>query len=825
MGTIYIGRYKVIEELGRGGMGVVYRGEDPVLERPVAIKVLPPKKMNAKSIERFLREAKTSARLDNPYIVKIHDIGQVDDIRFIVMEYVEGSALSDLIDYEEIPTPEQLNTRLKIFRQVLEAVKYAHECGVIHRDLKPDNIMINKAGNVKIMDFGLAFFAGQHSLTEVGQVMGTAAYVSPEQAAGKMTDERTDIYSLGVILFELLTGRWPFEAQNPLEMFRKVAEMPAPSPKVFNKSVSLGLESFVLRALRKKPEDRFQNVGEMLESFDLCLRQGNKESNSGSFSAVEPNRLSVKTPTRLPAPSSARLATLSGNKTPERLPDPGELKRNSSASASPTPSSSSESKTESSAREELETTQMASATPSRYAPNRQTFTSGRSAVVGSSRRSNVRKGGAGVITIGGEAAFRTSVASYTQNEPVRVVVPPPGPAVKKAIEQTSVDVRIPEVSEKKESGPESVKDVKPEVSPNTGSSESNRAFVPRPMSFKSKPVAETPKPVANNANNEERHFVGGSGNGVASSSWMANVGEKEDLSKIAPAIAPEIEATEAERQVGDILENGLDFMANAKYKEAVGEFSLVLQREPQNVKALIALARAYMELNEYEKAQKNIEKSISLAPDSAESYVALADLYARTSDSSAVIATLHKALDRNEYDNALRSRLAFLYAQQHRYDVALEQYCLVLEQLPNDFVANFQLSLLLMEQNRLEEALPCAERAVQANPLDVDALGYLSYLYVQVGNVLKAQQLLSMSLESGIIANADFYTDLASISILQKRDNQAVVELSEALKLEPGHIETSSKLASLLCHHNQLNEAVKTLNQALKYHPNSLSLH
>ncbi|HBM97504.1 TPA: hypothetical protein DD394_08520, partial [bacterium UBP9_UBA11836] len=308
MGTIYIGRYKVIEELGRGGMGVVYRGEDPVLERQVAIKVLPPKKMNPKSIERFLREAKTAARLDSPYIVKIHDIGQVDDIHFIVMEYVEGSSLSDMIEYEEVPTNEQLRQRLKIFRQVLEAVRYAHENGVIHRDLKPDNIMVSKTGQVKVMDFGLAFFAGQHSLTEVGQVMGTAAYVSPEQAVGKLTDERTDIYSLGVILFELITGRWPFSASNPLEMFRKVAEEPAPSPRLYNKNISPGLETLVLRSLRKKVEDRFASVADMIESFDACLKhEAISSAPSSSASVPSVGKLGgTKTPSRLPAPSSAR---------------------------------------------------------------------------------------------------------------------------------------------------------------------------------------------------------------------------------------------------------------------------------------------------------------------------------------------------------------------------------------------------------------------------------------------------------------------------------------------------------------------------------------
>ena len=308
MGPVHIGRYRIIDELGRGGMGVVYRGEDPVLERQVAVKILPPKKLTQKAIDRFLREAKTAARLDSPYIVKIHDIGEVDEIHFIVMEFVQGQTLGELMGDEEAPSSEAMEQRLRIFWQVLQAVRYAHENGVIHRDLKPDNIMVTSSGQVKVMDFGLAFFEGSHSLTEVGQVMGTAAYVSPEQALGHVTDQRTDVYSLGVILFEMVTGRWPFSASNPLEMFRKVAEAPPPSPRDFNASVPLSLEMIILRSLRKSPADRYQSVAEFLTDFEHFLKRSSLrvelpsvappsfEVSSHSAVSLEPGNWKAPTP-------------------------------------------------------------------------------------------------------------------------------------------------------------------------------------------------------------------------------------------------------------------------------------------------------------------------------------------------------------------------------------------------------------------------------------------------------------------------------------------------------------------------------------------------
>ncbi len=274
--SVKIGRYEVVRELGRGGMGIVFEGVDPFLGRPLAIKILPPKKLSDQLIERFNREARAVAILDHPNIIKIFDAGVEEDeggeIYFIAMEYVDGVSLGDKIVTGPLPDSVQLKERLDWFCQVLRGMDYAHSKGVVHRDLKPDNIMVDKTSQVKIMDFGLAFFQGSHSLTRADQVMGTVAYFSPEQARGEADiDHRTDLYALGVILFELCSGQLPFSAQNPVDMIRQVLDVTPRSLLELHPGLPMELNLIVQKALRKNRDERFQTAGEMLEILESLL--------------------------------------------------------------------------------------------------------------------------------------------------------------------------------------------------------------------------------------------------------------------------------------------------------------------------------------------------------------------------------------------------------------------------------------------------------------------------------------------------------------------------------------------------------------------------
>ena len=286
----YLGKYKITGRLGSGGMGVVYRGEEQDLERSVAIKILPDDMRDEESIKRFKREAKAAAILvDDSRIVKIYTTGKLKDgAPYIVMECVEGKLLGSYIGKDVVPDSAAMSWRLSKFQEILEAMAYAHENGVVHRDLKPGNIMIGKSGLVKIMDFGLALVNDKHTQTRTGQFMGSLPYASPEQIKPNgQTDNRTDIYSLGVILYELLTGQLPFTGGSYEVMFKVVAE-PAPSVRGGNPGGSEALSNVVARCLEKEPDKRFQSVRELLASFKACTELQGIAKPGGSGGQASP---------------------------------------------------------------------------------------------------------------------------------------------------------------------------------------------------------------------------------------------------------------------------------------------------------------------------------------------------------------------------------------------------------------------------------------------------------------------------------------------------------------------------------------------------------
>jgi eukaryotic-like serine/threonine-protein kinase len=262
--TIIDGRYRVIERLGSGGMADVYCAEDEQLGRRVAIKLLHRRLAEDQQfVERFRREASSAAGLQHPSIVSIFDRGEWDGTYYIVMELIRGRTLKDVIR-ERGPAPPE--AAVDVVLQILRAARYAHQRGIVHRDLKPQNVMIDEEGRVKVTDFGIAR-AGASDMTETGSVMGTAQYLSPEQAQGRPVDARSDLYSIGVVLYELLTGVVPFEAESPVTVaLKQVSEVPIP-PRERTPAVPAWLDAVVMRALEKDPARRFANADEFIEAL------------------------------------------------------------------------------------------------------------------------------------------------------------------------------------------------------------------------------------------------------------------------------------------------------------------------------------------------------------------------------------------------------------------------------------------------------------------------------------------------------------------------------------------------------------------------------
>ncbi|HLI55049.1 MAG TPA: Stk1 family PASTA domain-containing Ser/Thr kinase [Acidimicrobiales bacterium] len=258
MANVYSDRYEIVRHIARGGMAQVYLARDLLLDRPVALKVLFPElSVDQSFVERFRREAKAAANLSHPNIVSVYDWGQGDSTYYIVMEYVDGPTLSQLLR----SGPLEPERAAAIAADVAAALEFAHRRGVIHRDVKPGNVLIDERGNVKVADFGIARAAGtSDNLTQTGSVMGTATYFSPEQAQGYAVDPRSDVYSLGVVLYEMVTGQPPFSGDNPVSIaYKHVKEAPV-RPSLVNPAVPAALDAVIMKALAKDPAERYQSA-------------------------------------------------------------------------------------------------------------------------------------------------------------------------------------------------------------------------------------------------------------------------------------------------------------------------------------------------------------------------------------------------------------------------------------------------------------------------------------------------------------------------------------------------------------------------------------
>jgi beta-lactam-binding protein with PASTA domain/tRNA A-37 threonylcarbamoyl transferase component Bud32 len=271
VGEVFSNRYHIERELAQGGMAEVYLARDQSLNRPVALKALFPEFAREPSfVERFRREAQAAANLNHPNIVAIYDWGQEGGTYFIVMEYVEGQSLRDLIRTEGPLEPGQA---ADIAAEIASALAFAHRSGVVHRDVKPGNVLLTQNGSVKVTDFGIARAGTSDGLTQTGSVMGTATYFSPEQAQGLAVDGRSDVYSVGVVLYEMVTGVPPFTADSPVSVaYKHVREEPVP-PSQRNPQVPPALEQIILSALAKDPDHRYQSADDLRADI-LRFRRG-----------------------------------------------------------------------------------------------------------------------------------------------------------------------------------------------------------------------------------------------------------------------------------------------------------------------------------------------------------------------------------------------------------------------------------------------------------------------------------------------------------------------------------------------------------------------
>ena len=260
------GRYEIKEVLGIGGMAVVFKAYDAVEQRMVAVKVLKQEYLaNEEFKRRFKNESRAIAMLSHPNIVKVYDVGLSDNLQYIVMEYIDGITLKDYIEQEGVIS---WKSCVHFISQILRAIQHAHDKGIVHRDIKPQNIMLLKDGSIKVTDFGIARFSRSGSRTITDKAIGSVHYISPEQARGGFVDEKTDIYSIGVMMYEMLTGKLPFDAESPVSVAIMQMQADPKSPRELNDTIPEGLEQITQKAMQKDPALRYQSAAEMIRDIE-----------------------------------------------------------------------------------------------------------------------------------------------------------------------------------------------------------------------------------------------------------------------------------------------------------------------------------------------------------------------------------------------------------------------------------------------------------------------------------------------------------------------------------------------------------------------------
>lgn len=339
------GRYEITELIGVGGMAEVYKGVDVIDNKAVAIKILKKEYAeNEEFLRRFRNESKAIAVLSHPNIVKIYDVGFSEKIQYIVMEYIDGITLKEYIEEERVLT---WKDTVHFVIQILRALQHAHDKGIVHRDIKPQNIMMFTDGTIKVMDFGIAKFAREDGKTATDQAIGSVHYISPEQASGNVTDAKSDIYSVGAMMYEMLTGRKPFDSDNPVAIaVMHMHDIPE-RPRAINSDIPDGLEEIVLRAMEKAPEDRYATTADMISdieafkatpsiTFGYYREEGDDSEDTRFFNAPsasggevrtetteEPEKIyAPKAPAYAPAGAAAAAMYQGGNNPQQRYPQP-----------------------------------------------------------------------------------------------------------------------------------------------------------------------------------------------------------------------------------------------------------------------------------------------------------------------------------------------------------------------------------------------------------------------------------------------------------------------------------------------------------------------
>jgi len=872
LSDVYIGRYRVIEELGRGGMGIVYRGEDPALDRPVAIKVLPPKKLSQKkAIKRFLREARVSARLDHSNIVKIHDIGEEEGIYHIVMELVLGRTLREIIEARESPQQVDIAGMIELFYQMLQAIEYAHKRKIIHRDIKPDNIMVTDEGKVKVMDFGLAVLEDRHSLTEMGQVMGTIAYFSPEQAKGEPADTRADIYSLGAVFFEMLTNQLVFQATNPSEMISKHLTSPPPNPRMYNPEISPVMTNLILRTLKKKPEERIQKVAEMIKIVDEYRTQekiSSIEIPDTPFPLARgpeerPSYAPPVSPIEREAPPPEYSSSYSPPESPVKEPlpyrPPGELIED--VESRQQPPLAFDLTEQMVTKIPVKPEEKPRKGPLEPSPRREIKPTAGESPVASTKwieeaedqsrwdryhylLEQIKKDESAQVAAGvtGAAMCTRCGAENTRNrkychECGNLISHSQFMAQKEAQAHNENGREFLRQNKLEEAAGEFRQAV--EKNPYYSEAYMNLGKVLGDLCEYQKARKAYRQVLKLNPNQTQAHILIGDLYRLedrrdeaiyeyreASRMEPSNVNIRTQLAllysqkgEIGRAIdeyqrilTVDPEHVQARRQLGYML------MAKERYQEAIREFEWILQVDPEDEAVYTVLGNLYLKVGSLRNAEQIYQTALSINPDDPEAMAQLGEIYEKQNREDLAMEHLSQAIEVDEGNIAARSKLADIYLKHNRDDLALTELEKASSYQPNNPQIHRRLGDLYLNSKQVDKALLHYEKTVEMDPTSAEMHHKLASLYKS-----KEYSLLSINEFKKAVAlepyRPDFREDLGMAFYSQSRVEEAISEMHKAATLDSTKIEYQKALGIMYEETEQYDLAVKSFQKAIELSP------
>lgn len=772
MNSVFISRYRILEEIGRGGMGVVYKAEDPRLERLVAVKTLPPKLLrNKEALRRFLREAKVAAKLDHPHIIPIYDVGEDNGIYYMVMEYLEGTTLRD---WMEVRPEIDVKKSLAMFTQIAKALDYAHQRKVVHRDIKPDNIMVVSNEMIKVMDFGIAVMDDRHSVTQPGAVVGTIAYISPEQAKGKQADIRSDIYSLGIVLFEFLTGQLPFHAETPSQMLAHHLSTPPPLPSSLNANVSKALDQVVLKSLEKDPDTRYQSVASLLEDLEETLVLEKPEEKFIASSAEKEVFESVESFLSL-NPASPSAIDLDKTKILEGL----------------------------------------KALLSRQAPEREKEEAAQSKSSSDLSQDSFAKYRLVVERIQKDLVALNERMSKSEQDNVELKAPETG--------KIPVEMPLPPMP----SVPVEV------IEPGIEIYRAGRYA--EAVNFFSDVVKKDPKCVdayfyLGMSQFQLKHFrealtayrKGTELDGTHGLMWLG-------LGDAASALSHDLEALQAYQQAVQYIPAPELWRKLGKIEENLGHLdkarralSKALELAPEDQEAQKSLVQVLIGMTMFQEALDLIKKNLALHPENADFLRLLGLIYEHTDHYSQALQAYEKALSINPADSQVLAQLGKLHEKQNEPDKAMDRFMKAAQAqpenpevytklaslhlkrkeddraitffekasglTPNDSGLHKELGKLYFKKNELDQAMVQFEWTIALDPADPEAHGKLGQIYYK-----KDQAQLSIREYKTAIHldpyNPEFYENLGMVYYIEEDFDNAIEQLKRAITLDPGNVD------------------------------------